>query len=97
MVLGDDRVEEMKNSLHAFNGKFDKHGRGYHFDSINVMTRHEHDNLRDASGRDGVHASDVRAAAQEGDVEKVKSMLHPNLSHGMVQSIVKRIQQRIKK
>ena len=97
VVLGDDRVEEMKNSLHAYNGIFDKHGRGYDFHSITVMTRHEHDNLRDASGRDGIHASDVRAAAQEGDVEKVKSMLHPNLSHGMVKSIVKRIQQRIKK
>ena len=96
VVLGDDRVEEMKNSLHAFNGKFDKHGRGYEFKSINVMTRHDHNNMRDASGRDGVHASDVRAAAQSGDVEKVKSMLHPNLSTGMVQSIVKRIQQRIK-
>lgn len=96
VVLGDDRVEEMKNSLHAFNGKFDKHGRGYDFNSINVMTRHDHDNMRDASGRDGIHASDVRAAAQEGDVEKVRGMLHPNLSKGMVQSIVKRIQQRIK-
>jgi hypothetical protein len=96
VVLGDDRVEEMKNSLHSYNGVFDKHGRGYDFHSINVMTRHDHDNMRDASGRDGVHASDVRAAAKEGDVEKVKSMLHPNLSHGMVQSIVKRIQQRIK-
>jgi Family of unknown function (DUF6267) len=97
VVLGDDRIEEMKNSLHSYNGKFDKHGRGYKFNSIHVMTRHDQNNMRDESGRDGVHASDVRKAAREGDVEAVKGMLHPNLSHGMVQSIVKRIQQRTKK
>lgn len=97
VVLGDDRVEEMKNSLHSYNGKFDKHGRGYKFDSINVMTRHDQNNMRDASGRDGVHASDVRKAAREGDIDLVRSQLHPNLSLGMVRSIVKRIQQRTKK
>lgn len=97
VVLGDDRIEEMKNSLHSYNGKFDKHGRGYKFNSIHVMTRHDQHNMRDESGRDGVHASDVRKSAREGDVEAVKGMLHPNLSHGMVQSIVKRIQQRTKK
>ena len=97
VVLGDDRVEEMRNSLHSYNGQFDKHGRGYKFDSINVMTRHDQNNMRDASGRDGVHASDVRKAAREGDIDLVKSQLHPNLSMGMVRSIVKRIQQRTKK
>jgi len=96
VVLGDDRIEEMKNSLHAYNGKFDKNGRGYNFKSIHVMTRHDQNNMRDASGRDGVHASDVRKAAREGDVDTVQSMLHPNLSRGMVKSIVKRIQQRTK-
>ena len=97
VVLGDDRVEEMRNSLHAYNGQFDKHGRGYKFDSINVMTRHDQNNMRDASGRDGVHASDVRKAAREGDIDLVRQQLHPNLSMGMVRSIVKRIQQRTKK
>ena len=92
-----DRVEAMRNSLHAYNGQFDKHGRGYKFDSINVMTRHDQNNMRDASGRDGVHASDVRKAAREGDIDLVRQQLHPNLSMGMVRSIVKRIQQRTKK
>ena len=96
VVLGDDRVEEMRNSLHSYNGQFDKHGRGYKFDSINVMTRHDQHNMRDASGRDGVHASDVRKAAREGDIDLVRQQLHPNLSVGMVRSIVKRIQQRTK-
>lgn len=94
VVLGDDRVDEMKSSLEKYNGKFDKHGRGYHFNSIHVISRHDVHNTRGAAGDDGVHASDVRKAARAGDVDTVKKQLNPKLSHGMVKAIVKRIQQR---
>jgi hypothetical protein len=94
VVLGDDRTDEMKSSLEKYNGKFNKEGKGYHFDSINVISRHDVHDQRHSDGSDGVHASDVRKAAKAGDVATVKSQLHPNLSNGMVAAVVNRIQKR---
>ena len=94
VVLGDDRTDEMKASLEKYNGKFNKNGSGYHFKSINVVSRHDIHNTRSDSGTDGVHASDVRKAAKAGDVDTVKKQLHPKLSTGMVAAIVKRIKDR---
>ena len=92
--MGDDRTDELKK-IHDYNGKFDKKGNGYHFpEGINVVSRHEIHNTRASDGSDGVHASDIRKAAQVGDKETVQKAM-PGHTSGMYDAIMKRIQTRL--
>lgn len=95
VVLGDDRTDELQK-IHDYNGKFDKKGNGYHFpDGIEVKSRHDIHNTKDADGSDGVHASDIRKAAKSGDTESVKKAM-PGHTSGMYSAIIKRIKDRVK-
>jgi nicotinamide mononucleotide adenylyltransferase len=71
-ILGDDRVTEVKR-IEAYNGK------DYSFKSIKTISRHDVINTRSAGG-DGVHASDIRRWAHEGDFENVRNAMPPTLS-----------------
>ena len=87
-VLGDDRVSDVKR-IEAYNGK------DYSFKSIQTISRHSVINTR-AGNEDGVHASDVRRWAREGDFDGVRSAMPKTLSDADVRAIMQDISKRHK-
>lgn len=65
MVAGQDRIEEFKRLLNAYNGK------EYNFESIDVVSAGERD--PDAEDVTGMSASKMRAAAAAGDFNSFKN------------------------
>jgi hypothetical protein len=63
-VAGSDRVDSFTKLLNDYNGK------DYKFNSINIVSAGERD--PDAEGAEGMSASKMRAAAQEGDYNSFK-------------------------
>jgi len=90
IVLGDDRVPEVK----AFADKYN--GTEYDFDKIEVHSRHSIVNTR-VGDLDGVHASDIRKWAQAGDFAKVKDAMSEHLTDKDVNEIIRIIQSRLGK
>lgn len=70
LVVGSDRVSDMRSLLEKYNGK------DYSFESIEVVSAGERD--PDAEGVEGMSASKMREFAAEGDMESFISGL-PNL------------------
>jgi hypothetical protein len=89
VVLGDDRVREISVLLNKYNNK------EFHFNTINVISRHDVTNTR-AGGSDGVHASDIRRWAMEGDFDNMREAMAPKLSDTDVKTIMRLIKNRIK-
>lgn len=92
VVVGEDRVEEMKKLVHKYNGVKAGHGF-YHFKHVDVESAGHRD--PDAEGVEGMSATKMREAAKSGDAEKFKSGLHPNL-HGHAHEIMNKIKERLK-
>lgn len=75
LVVGSDRVGEFETLLNKYNGK------EFTFDKIKVVSAGERD--PDAEGVEGMSASKMRAAVQDGDERKFVSGLPKRLqSHG---------------
>lgn len=90
IVLGDDRVAEIK----AFTDKYN--GVDYDFDKIEVHSRHSIVNTR-VGDLDGVHASDIRKWAQAGDFAKVRDAMSEHLTNADVNQMIRIIQSRLGK
>lgn len=90
--VGEDRVEEFKKKLNAYNGKFDDKGNGFKFKSITVHSAGARD--PDAEGTEGMSATKMREAAISGDKKTFKSGLHPAL-HPHVAEMMDKIKSRI--
>jgi len=93
VVAGDDRVQEFKDKLNAYNGKFDKDGNGYHFKSITIKSAGTRD--PDSEGADGMSASKMRAAAIKGDKKSFYSGLHTNLTHKDKDELMAKMKERL--
>ncbi len=93
VVLGDDRTQDF-GYLHKYNGKFTPEGKGYKFDEMNIISRHDIHSTKDASG-DGVHASDLRTAAQNDDFATFRAGMHPNIPDKMVRQTMKKIKNKL--
>lgn len=87
-ILGDDRVSDVKR-IEAYNG------RDYSFKRIETISRHSVIDTRSADG-DGVHASDIRRWAKEGDFDSVRAAMPRTLSDLDVRSIMSSISKRHK-
>ena len=75
IVVGSDRVHEFEVLLNKYNGK------EYNFDKITVVSAGERD--PDAEGVEGMSASKMRSAVQDGDRQKFISGLPTSLKkHG---------------
>src|ERR1700747_856502 len=72
MIVGSDRVQEMHNLLHKYNGK------DYHFDEIHVKSAGQRD--PDAEGVEGMSASKMRAHAEKKNFNEFKKGV-PNKEH----------------
>lgn len=83
MVLGDDRVEDI-HRIEKYNGQ------EYHFKNISTVSRHSIIDTRQ-SGSDGVHASDVRRWAHEGDFVNVRKAMPSTLNDADVRNIMRLI------
>lgn len=70
VVGGADRVKEFHDTLHKYNGHFDKHGNGYHFKSITVHSAGARDPK--AKGTEGMSASKMREHAHSGNFKEFK-------------------------
>lgn len=70
VVAGADRVKEFHDTLHKYNGHFDKHGNGYHFKSITVHSAGARDPK--AKGTEGMSASKMREHAHTGNFKEFK-------------------------
>lgn len=92
VVVGADRVNEFKESLNKYNGKFDSNGNGYHFKSIKVSSAGDRD--PDAEGTEGMSASKMRAHALSGNVAEFKKGLHPAL-HKHAKEMINKIKERL--
>jgi hypothetical protein len=68
VVVGSDRVKEFHDSLHKYNGHFDKEGHGYKFKSITVHSAGHRD--PDAKGVEGMSASKMREHAHSGNFKE---------------------------
>jgi cytidyltransferase-like protein len=68
MVVGSDRVKEMKEKLHQYNGTHK--GALYNFKKINVVSAGERD--PDEEGVTGMSASKLRDYARRGDLKNFK-------------------------
>jgi len=79
VVVGSDRVKEFHDSLHKYNGHFDKEGHGYHFKSITVHSAGHRD--PDAKGVEGMSASKMREHAKAGNFHRFKQGVAPTVSH----------------
>ena len=90
IVLGDDRVPEVK----AFADKYN--GTEYNYDKIEVHSRHSIVNTR-VGDLDGVHASDIRKWAQAGDFAKVRDAMSEHLTNADVNQMIRIIQSRLGK
>ena len=71
LVVGSDRVSDMRTLLEKYNGK------DYTFDTITVVSAGERD--PDAEDVSGMSASKMRAAAKDNDLESFKNGLPPLL------------------
>lgn len=88
LILGDDRVSEIQR-LKAYNGK------DYHFDSMEVKSRQDFVNTRTSVG-DGVHASDLRKWAKEGDFDSFRMAVPRSISDNEIKEIMTKIATRLK-
>lgn len=79
VVVGSDRVKEFHDSLHKYNGHFDKEGHGYKFKSITVHSAGHRD--PDAKGVEGMSASKMREHAKSGNFHEFKKGVAPTVSH----------------
>ena len=73
MVAGSDRVKEFETLLRNYNGVEGKRHGYYKFNSIDVVSAGERD--PDAEGVEGMSASKMRAAAQDGDLQSFEQGL----------------------
>ena len=73
MVAGSDRVKEFETLLRSYNGVEGKRHGFYKFNSIDVISAGERD--PDAEGVEGMSASKMRAAAQDGDLQSFEQGL----------------------
>jgi len=90
IVLGDDRVAEIKAFVDKYNGV------DYNYDKIEVHSRHSIVNTR-VGDLDGVHASDIRKWAQAGNFAKVKDAMSEHLTDADVKQMIRIIQSRLGK
>jgi len=90
IVLGDDRVAEIKAFVDKYNGT------DYNYDKIEVHSRHSIVNTR-VGDLDGVHASDIRKWAQAGDFAKVRDAMSEHLTDADVKQMIRIIQSRLGK
>jgi len=88
IVLGDDRVAATETLVNKYNGK------DFTFDKIVVHSRHSIISTR-VGDADGVHASDIRKWAQQGDFDKVRESMSSHLSDADVKEIMHLIQSRL--
>lgn len=79
VIAGDDRVKEYHDSLHKYNGHFDKEGHGYHFKSITVHSAGKRD--PHAKGAEGMSASKMREHATKGHFEEFKKGIPSHVKH----------------
>ena len=81
-VAGSDRVDSFTKLLNDYNGK------DYKFNSINIVSAGERD--PDAEGAEGMSASKMRAAAQEGDFDSFKQgVANPQMAQQMYDQVRK--------
>jgi len=81
-VAGSDRVDSFTKLLNDYNGK------DYNFKSINIVSAGERD--PDAEGAEGMSASKMRAAAQEGDFDSFKQgVANPQMAQQMYDQVRK--------
>jgi adenylate kinase family enzyme len=78
VVVGSDRVKEFHDSLHKYNGHFNKDGQGYKFKSITVHSAGHRD--PDAKGTTGMSASKMREHAQAGKFKEFKKGVPTKMS-----------------
>ena len=90
IVLGDDRVAEIKAFVDKYNGT------DYNYDKIEVHSRHSIVNTR-VGDLDGVHASDIRKWAQAGNFAKVRDAMSEHLTDADVKQMIRIIQSRLGK
>jgi len=90
IVLGDDRVAEIKAFVDKYNGT------DYNYDKIEVHSRHSIVNTR-VGDLDGVHASDIRKWAMAGNFAKVRDAMSEHLTDADVKQMVRIIQSRLGK
>lgn len=79
VIAGGDRVKEFHDSLHKYNGKFDKEGHGYKFKSITVHSAGHRD--PNAKGVEGMSASKMREHASSGNFKEFNKGVSPHMSH----------------
>lgn len=79
VVVGSDRTKEFHDSLHKYNGTFDKEGHGYKFNSITVHSAGHRDPK--AKGVEGMSASKMRDHASKGNFSEFKKGAAPTMSH----------------
>lgn len=89
VVAGEDRIPEFTKNINAYNGKFDEHGKGYNFKSINVVSSGDRD--ADSNEVDGISGSKIRDLSRKGDYKSVRPMMHRNLSEKDVREVMKKI------
>lgn len=81
-VAGSDRVDSFTKLLNDYNGK------DYKFNSINIVSAGERD--PDAEGAEGMSASKMRGAAQEGDFDSFKQgVANPQMAQQMYDQVRK--------
>jgi hypothetical protein len=79
MVVGSDRVAEFSSLLKKYNGTKSTHGF-YEFDNIDVVSAGARD--PDSEGVEGMSASKMRAAAQDGDKDSFIQGLPSSFKEG---------------
>jgi hypothetical protein len=94
VVIGDDRKDEFEK-MKQYNGKFNEKGEGYNFDNLNVLSRHEIHPNRDEQGNDGIHASDMRKWAMEGNFNSFRAGMNKSISDEHVKKVMNLIKGRL--
>ena len=90
IVLGDERVEQIQKLVDGGNGK------DFHIKNVTVQSRHSITNTRSGDA-DGIHASEIREWAREGNFAKVRAEMPDGLSDKDVKEIIRIIQSRLGK
>lgn len=90
IVLGDERVEQIQKLVDNANGK------DFNIKTVTVQSRHSITNTRSGDA-DGIHASDIREWAREGNFAKVRAEMPDGLSDMDVKNIIRIIQSRLGK
>jgi hypothetical protein len=90
IVLGDERVEQIQKLVDGGNGK------DFHIKNVTVQSRHSITNTRSGDA-DGIHASEIREWAREGNFAKVRAEMPAGLSDKDVKEIIRIIQSRLGK